>query len=165
MTSKTKIVLYRDDKWLLARLNDIWEKHFPDVSQTNKVFIKFGRSAKYRLGSIRLDRQTKSSFITITAMFKDESIPDEVIEHTIAHELVHYTHGFSSTNPRLHKYPHAGGIVRKEMAERGMEYLYDAYKDWIKVYKEKILSLQKTRLISRRTFFPFKIRIAGKRYG
>lgn len=125
----------RDDRWLLSRLDDIWSKFFADTPQTNKVFIKFGRNAKFRLGSIRLNRRTKASFITITALFKQESVPEDVINHTIAHELVHYSHGFSSNRPRMHKYPHAGGVVKKEMEERGMGHFYKSYKNWIKEYR------------------------------
>ena len=139
MTTKSKTALKRDDNWLLSRLDFIWSKYFSDVPQTNKVFIRFGRYAKYRLGSIRLNRRTKASFITITAMFKDPKIPPEVVDHTIGHELTHYAHGFSSTYPRLHKYTHAGGVVRLEMGERGMEYLYDAYKKWVKLYREQLM--------------------------
>lgn len=138
MKSQSRIEISRDDKWLLCRLNDLWDKYFSDIPQSNKVFISFGRFAKYRLGSIRLNRQTKASIITITSMFKSLQVPQEVVDHTIGHELVHYTHGFSSTNPKLHKYPHAGGVVKKEMAERGMEYLYDAYKKWIKEYRQTL---------------------------
>jgi hypothetical protein len=128
----------RNDNWLLSRLDYLWEKYFPDIPQTNKVFIKFGRFAKFRLGSIKLDRKTKASHITITAMFKDPQIPFEVVDHTIGHELVHYAHGFSSTHPRLHKYPHAGGVVGREMRERGMERLYVCYKTWIKSYRQSL---------------------------
>lgn len=139
MTTKTQIGINRDDKWLLSRLDYLWSRHFTDVPQTNKVFIKFGRYAKYRLGSIRLNRRTKASFITLTSMFKNPNIPQEVVDHTIGHELVHYTHGFSSTHTRLHKYPHAGGVVVIEMRERGMEYLHNAYKAWVKEYRKKLM--------------------------
>ncbi len=145
MTRQTKLQLNRDDKWLLSRLDDLWDRYFSDIPQNNeqsssanKVFIKFGRFAKYRLGSIRLDKKSKSSFITITSMFKNLSIPQEVVDHTISHELTHYAHGFSSVHPRLHRYPHAGGVVKKEMAERGMGYLYKAYKEWIKGYRKAL---------------------------
>lgn len=138
MKSQSKIEILRDDKWLLFRLNDLWDKYFSDIPQSNKVFISFGRFAKYRLGSIRLNRQTKASIITITSMFKSFKVPQEVVDHTIGHELVHYTHGFSSTHPKLHKYPHAGGVVKKEMVERGMGYLYDAYRKWIKEYRQTL---------------------------
>ena len=122
MTIKSKIdtnrdkqsLSLRDNTWLLSRLDFIWTKYFADIPQTNKVFIKFGRFAKYRLGSIRLNKKTKASFksdssqaslIIITSMFKDPRIPSEVVDHTIGHELTHYAHGFSSNHPRLHKYP------------------------------------------------------------
>ncbi|MBI2085999.1 hypothetical protein HYT74_01525 [Candidatus Daviesbacteria bacterium] len=135
---KSKTAAKRDNIWLLSRLDFIWSKYFADVPQTNKVFIKFGRSAKYRLGSIKLNRTTKSSYVTITSMFKDLNIPAEVVDHTIGHELVHYAHGFSSTQPRLHRYPHAGGVVNREMNERGMGYLHDAYREWVKQYRKEL---------------------------
>lgn len=138
MISQTRNAIERDDKWLLSRLDDLWEKYFFDIPQTNKIFINFGRFAKYRLGSIRLDKQTKASIITITSMFKSSKIPQEVVDHTIGHELVHYAHGFSSTHRKLHKYPHAGGVVKKEMGERGMSYLYKAYREWIKDYRQAL---------------------------
>ncbi len=130
----------RSDYWLLSRLDTIWSKHFPDVDQTNPINIKFGRCSKYRLGSIKLNRRTNRSHITITAMFKNENIPSSVIDHTLAHELVHYAHGFSSKRARLHKYPHAGGVVQREMEERGMGYLNKAYKSWVKQYRKQLMA-------------------------
>lgn len=103
------------------------------------MHIRFGRYSKYRLGSIKLDRKTNRSYVTITSMFKEESIPVEIIDHTLAHELAHYTHGFSSKKIRLHKYPHAGGVVHREMIERGMGYLIKAYKVWVKEYRKQFL--------------------------
>lgn len=135
-----RISSLRDNSWLLSRLDFLWTKYFSDVPQKNRVFIRFGREAKFRLGSIRLNRRTKATFITITSMFKNPKVPSEVVDHTIGHELVHYAHGFSSPAPRLHKYPHAGGVVRVEMKERGMEHLSDAYKDWIKRYRQQIMA-------------------------
>lgn len=129
--------LVRDNNWLLSRLDYVWSEYFSDISQTNPVFIRFGRYSKYRLGSIKLNRRTDKSYITITAMFKNKNIPTEVIDHTIAHELVHYAHGFSSKKARLHKYPHAGGVVNKEMRDRGMYYLVKAYSAWVKQYRKQ----------------------------
>lgn len=128
----------RDNRWLLYRLDDVWSKYFADLEQTNPLFIRFGRYSKYRLGSIKLNKKTDKSYITITAMFKNPSIPQEVVDHTLAHELIHYAHGFSSKRTRLHKYPHAGGIVNKEMIGRGMEYLVKAYKAWVKQYRQQL---------------------------
>lgn len=133
-------VYLRDNAWLLFRLGFIWSKYFSDVKQSNPLDIKFGRYSKYRLGSIKLNRRTSRSHITITAMFKDNSIPTEVVDHTLAHELVHYAHGFSSKRARLHKYPHAGGVVQKEMIERGVGYLNKAYRVWVKQYRIKLMA-------------------------
>ncbi|MBI2020456.1 hypothetical protein HYS94_03455 [Candidatus Daviesbacteria bacterium] len=128
----------RNDNWLLSRLDFIWSTYFSDVPQTNPTFIRFGRYSRFRLGSIRLNRKSGKTYITITGMFKNPQIPTAVVDNTIAHELVHYTHGFSSKRERLHKYPHAGGIVNQEMKERGMVKLYDAYRAWVKNYRAKL---------------------------
>lgn len=128
----------RDDVWLLSRLNHLWDTYFSNIDQDNPVVIRFGRYSKYRLGSIRLERTSKTSFITITGMFKDESIPVEVVDHTIGHELCHYAHGFSSFKERLHKYPHSGGVIKKEMESRGMHSLVKAYARWLEEYRKTL---------------------------
>lgn len=128
----------RDDKWLLSRLDYLWENFFVDVDQANPVFIKFGKFSRFRLGSIRLEKTTKKSFITITGMFKDLKIPVEVVDHTIAHELCHYAHGFSSPRPRLHKYPHHGGVIKKELGSRNLSHLAKAYQQWLKFYRKTL---------------------------
>lgn len=130
---------HRHDIWLLARLESLWSNHFQDVGQTNPVFIKFGRYSRFRLGSIRLDKAGKKTYITITGMFRDEAVPVEVVDQTIAHELVHYTHGFSSFRPRLHRFPHEGGIVNKELKNRGLDNLTKAYRKWVRGYREKLV--------------------------
>ena len=134
----SKPALFRDNNWLLSRLNLIWSKYFSDVWKTNPIHIKFGRYSKYRLGSIKLNQQTHQSLITITAMFKDAGIPVSVLDHTLAHELVHFAHGFSSKRARLHQYPHAGGVVQREMEQRGMGHLNKAYKIWVKQYRKQL---------------------------
>lgn len=128
----------RDDVWLLSRLDYLWSNYFSNVAQINPVFIRFGRYSKYRLGSIRLERTTKKSYITITGMFKDPNIPIEVVDHTIAHEMCHYTHGFSSPKPRLHKYPHHGGVIKKELEGRNLYHLTKAYDEWLKEYRKTL---------------------------
>lgn len=127
----------RDDIWLLSRLDYVWSEYFSDVVQNNKVFIKFGRFARARLGSIKYDKKSGYSYVTITGMFKDCKIPTAIIDHTIAHELCHYAHGFSSPHPRLHHYPHEGGVVKREMEARGMGHLLAAYKNWIRQYRKE----------------------------
>ena len=131
-------MLLRDDKWLLSRLDHLWSTYFESVSQVNPVFIRFGRYSKFRLGSIRLDPVTKKSYITITSLYKDPKIPVEVVDHTIGHELCHYTHGFSSPKPKLHRFPHHGGVIKREMEERGMQRLVKAYAIWLKGYRKNL---------------------------
>ncbi len=135
----------RNNSWLLNRLDYLWTTYFSDVEQSNPVFISFGRYSKLRLGSIRLEKTTNErssppgkTYITISGMFKDESIPQEVIDHTIAHELCHYAHGFSSPKPKLHKYPHYGGIINKELRSRGLENLIKSYSLWLKSYRRTL---------------------------
>ncbi|KKR80285.1 MAG: hypothetical protein UU73_C0007G0009 [Candidatus Daviesbacteria bacterium GW2011_GWA1_41_61] len=137
----------RDNTWLLSRLDYLWSKHFADINQPNRVFIRFGRFARLRFGSIMLDRKSDSTYITITGMFQDVKIPLEVVDHTIAHELCHYTHGFSSPHVRLHKYPHEGGVIKKEMERRGMTYLYKTYRLWIRGYRKELKTYYRRRRI------------------
>lgn len=130
----------RDNAWLLSRLDYLWSKYFENVTQDNPIFINFGRYSKFRLGSIKFDQRSKSSHITITGMFKDREVPVEVVDHTIAHELCHYTHGFSSPKRQLHRFPHHGGIIRAELEERGLHHLVRAHKLWIKTYRNQLSS-------------------------
>lgn len=154
----------RSNSWLKDQLEFLLKNYFSDVPITNPIEIKFGREAKYRFGSIRLIRvkELKSkrvkdkfsifksqlsipkvpqkSIITITSLFARELVPVDVVRYTIAHELCHYAHGFSSQNRRMFKYPHHGGIVNKELKERGAENLILAFKKWLKIYRKKILS-------------------------
>ena len=128
----------RDNAWLENRLNNIWKKYFADVKRKNPINVRFGRNALYRFGSIRLDRRTKSSFITINGNFRSNTLSVQVIDHTLAHELVHYAQGFSSKNPRLHRYPHRGGVIDKELRERGLNHLVLFYKNWVSEYKKTL---------------------------
>lgn len=128
--------LTRGTVWLQSRLDYLWENFFSDIDKVNPVKIGFGRFSKFRLGSIKMDPQTKISYITITSMFRDTKIPVEVVDQTIAHELCHYTHGFSSARERAHDKPHSGGVIKKELSERGLLFLYLAYSEWVKTYKK-----------------------------
>jgi len=74
----------------------------------------------------------------VTRMFQNPAFPEEVVDHTLAHELVHYIHGFSSPYPRLHKFPHRGGIIDKEMKDRGMGNLVSYYRKWVNLYAKTL---------------------------
>ena len=133
---------------------DIWENHFSDIPRKNYILIKFGRSSSRQLGSIKWANKNtriksllnlksikedalaqddgRITVITITRKFQDPSIPDYVIDATIAHELVHYAHGFSSPLKQLHKHPHQGGLIRRELTNRGLGAIYQKSRLWIK---------------------------------
>jgi len=128
----------RDNNWLISRLDHIWSHYFSDVPQKNKVFIKFGRAAKYRFGSIRMPYKDQNSYILINGMFRDPKYPSEIVDHTIAHELVHYAQGFSSPHPKMHAYPHRGGVIDKELNGRGLKHLVFIYNIWVVQYKRSL---------------------------
>lgn len=145
----------RDHGWLRQQLEFLLKKYFSDIKITNPIDIRFGREAKYRFGSIKLlkprgirslrilrslkDRVPAKSIITITSMFARENIPVSVVQYTIAHELSHYAHGFSSYNKRMFRHPHHGGVVNKELARRGASEQISAFKKWLKVYRKEVL--------------------------
>lgn len=91
-------------------------------------------------GTLKASEVPQKSVITITRMFASEEVPADVVVYTIAHELCHYAHGFSSSNKRLFRHPHHGGVVNKEITDRGGKHLIAAYKHWIKEYRKKILA-------------------------
>lgn len=144
----------RDNNWLADKMYEIWENYFPDVPRKNFVLIKFGRSSRRQLGSIKWShRNTKIkgimnrkairetyaaqddkriTVITITKKFINPEIPEFVVLSTIAHELCHYAHGFSSPLNQVYKTPHQGGVIRKELEARGLGKLYKQGKSWIK---------------------------------
>jgi hypothetical protein len=123
----------RDDKWLFQQLDEVWGTFFPDMTQDNDVRIVWGRRARQRLGSISRDKNNPTgTVITINSLFKDKNIPDFVVQATIAHELAHYAHGFHSPLERKFDKPHEGGIVHRELDDRGAKKLEQMSKRWLK---------------------------------
>jgi hypothetical protein len=130
----------RDEAWLQGILDKIWDNYFPEVAQVNDVKIVFGRRTKRRLGSISLDpADRKTSIITMNGLFKREDVPEFVVEATIFHELTHYAHGFNSPLEQAQAHPHAGGVMRREFAERGLLELYLQQKKWLKAHWPEVL--------------------------
>ncbi len=152
----------RNEKFLENLLYELWENHFCDVPRRNLVLIKYGKYSSRQLGSIKLAtegtrikgllRRRKEDYeiqddksitvITVTRHFQDESIPEFIVRATIAHELCHYAHGFSSPLQKRFKNPHQGNIINKELASRGLleeQKRADAWlKDnWINVISSK----------------------------
>jgi hypothetical protein len=134
----------RDDKWLFAKLDEVWDNYFPDIPQDNDVRIVWGRKAKNRSGSIKSGAQGfqghPETIITINSLFKDLYIPEFVVVGTIAHELTHYAHGFSSPISRKYDAPHAGGVVTKELKNRGLAKILKEQKRWLKENWENYLA-------------------------
>ena len=152
--------MIRDNKYLENLLYDLWENNFCDVGRLNLVTIKYGKYSKRQLGSIKMikDKQTfykylkkynlskdifeskTVSLINITRYFSYDYIPEYVVRATIAHELCHYTHGFSSPLKKRYRYPHQGGIIRKELESRGLYDEYKSSKRWLKDHWVSVIS-------------------------
>lgn len=126
----------RTNIWLADRLHQIQKNNFADVLVENTILVRFGRSSKTRFGSIIARPRTGYSqpvtYITINSLFQDVSVPEFVIDATLAHEFTHYCHGFHSPLDQLYKYPHRGGIVNKEIKTRGLGEILEQQRVWIK---------------------------------
>ncbi len=120
----------RDNEFLKNRLDALWD-NFSDVEKKNEVLIRFKGRWKNKFGHIK-KLKDGSSEIVINGYFKNENIPEYVIDLTIAHELVHYSHGFNSPLPKLYNHPHKGGIVNRELKKRGFSSLILLEKRWVK---------------------------------
>ena len=134
----------RNNTYLENKLDAIWQTFFSDVPKDNKVSIKFGRKAAKRLGSIRkinsLNEERFDTQILINGYFRHKNIPHFVVEATIAHELCHYAHGFSSPLPQLSKFPHRGDVVDHELKRRGLRELEKAENKWLNKYWYKFIN-------------------------
>lgn len=124
-------MLERNNDWLNKKLELLLKENFADVEIINPISVEFGRKSKTRFGSIRLTEK-KVSKIIINGYFKDNLIPEFVILATLAHELAHYVHGFSSLRPQLYKHPHKGNVVGIELKKRGLAGLELEEKIWSK---------------------------------
>ena len=154
----------RNDIWLKERLDYFLEKYFSDVEIKNRIRILFGQKAKTRLGSIKYDRMSNETVIRITGYFKDEKkIPQYVVDATILHELVHYAHGFSSPLQQNFRHPHQGGVVKLELAKRGLGNYEARSKRWLRanwqkmMYGKRRIRIRKARMPKFNLFDLFKL--------
>ncbi len=122
----------RDSQWLRHEMERIWSGRFADIPRVNGVHVNFAGSWKSRLGVISLSEDTKTSYIGINSLLSLPEAPDCIARITIAHELVHYAHGFGSPLPRQYRHPHRGRIVEKELFARGFREEWEVYEDWIR---------------------------------
>jgi hypothetical protein len=72
-----------------------------------------------------------TSFIHINSLLRLREVPDVITFITVAHEMVHYAHGFGSPLPRRYKHPHRGGVVKRELLRRGLAAEYARYDEWV----------------------------------
>lgn len=122
----------RTQLWLQDQLEQLLKGAFSDMEVMNRLTVQWGRKASRRFGSIKMSRDKKVSEITINGIFRDEAIPEQIVQATLAHELTHYVHGFSSPLPKKYKHPHAGGIIEREFKKRGLSLLSAYEKQWTK---------------------------------
>ncbi len=88
-------------------------------------------SWKTRLGVIKLSECQRHTLIGINSLLRLPAVPPLIVEVTIAHELVHYAHGFGSPLPRKYRYPHRGGVVERELRRRGLGEKLAEYSRWL----------------------------------
>lgn len=120
----------RTHGWLAEQLAHIWATYFPDVARVNDVTVRFVREGKTRLGWIALSESGRSTLIGINGLLALPDVPQYVCHVTIAHELVHYAHGFGSPLPCCFVDPHAGGVVERELEVRGLGALLQWSDEW-----------------------------------
>ena len=124
----TRAVYQRD---LNTYLDAIWQNYFADLAHVNEVQIAYCRPWKTRLGLIRMSLDNAISFIGINSLLRSVQVPECVLLTTIAHELVHYAHGFGSPLPRLYEHPHANRVVEQELERRGLSSALQECDTWI----------------------------------
>lgn len=132
---------FRDNKWLKSRFKYLYDNYFSDIEIKNNLIIKFGRPCMTRLGSIKKGRRQENfnSIITMNGYFRDISIPEYVIDAVLAHEFMHYAHGFASPHEQAYAHPHKGGVIDYDIIERGLGDSLKLQKRWIKQNWEQYL--------------------------
>ncbi len=118
----------RDRAWLEARVAYLIANHFRDMGKGYPIVLEFGSRSRRCLGSIAV--RNGRSVIRINQLFSDPEVPQYVVDETLAHELVHYLHGFASGLPRQHENPHQGGVVERELEMRGLGEVHRKAKVW-----------------------------------
>jgi len=138
----------RSLNWLENRFEHIYRTYFADVEASNQIEITWGRRSRRQLGCIKKERPKSLSdhfkkdfktIIVINGLFKDEVIPEFVIDAVIVHEMAHYTHGFNSPLPQKYAKPHSGKVIRREFLLRGIGDLERQQQKWMKENWQKYL--------------------------
>jgi hypothetical protein len=138
----------RDNSWLEARVDQLWETYYADVTRVYPIKATFGPRARYRYGSIySVGRQCH---ILINRLFAHPDVPEYVTDATLVHELAHYVHGYGSGRPKLYAHPHRGGVVEKELAKRGCLWLEETASVWRRENWQAFYVSQTPELTARR---------------
>ncbi len=127
-------VTLRDDAWLVDHVEAVWDQFFADVPQVNEVEIGWLRPWKTRLGLITLRHPSDITFIGLNSLLRHPDVPEVLLTVTVAHELVHYSHGFGSPLPRRYRHPHLGGVVERDLEQRGFGAMVLEYDRWIEAH-------------------------------
>jgi hypothetical protein len=130
-------------KDLTGYLYFIWNTYFADTPRVNDVCIAYSYPWKSRLGLIRLSVDNVVSFIGVNTLLQHSQVPEYVLLITIAHELVHYKHGFGSPLPRCYKHPHANNIVDRELEVRKLGEALHYCNEWIDKYWYSFYDMQR----------------------
>lgn len=130
---KTGAELVRDDHWLKHYLDYLWGRHFGDIGRVNQIDLAFGYPWKIRLGLIMQIEEGKrfTSAIRLNSLMRLEVVPEIIITITLAHELIHYAHGFGSPLSRRYPHPHRGDVVNKELRARRLGEYLGSYHQWL----------------------------------
>ena len=122
---------HRDDHWLRGEVDQIWGRYFHDTPRVNQIDVGWRKAWKRRLGVISLSHDEQTTHIGVNSLLARPEAPYCLTLITVAHELVHYAHGFGSPLPRKYTHPHRGGIVLRELRDRGLDAELDEYHGWI----------------------------------
>lgn len=139
----------RDNAWLQARQELLWEIHFSDVAKGYPIETRFGTRAQYRFGSIAA--RNGKTIILINQLFADPFVPDYVVDGTLGHELAHYAHGYGSGLPKIHADPHRGGVVDLEMEKRGLGEVNRKADQWREKHWDAFYAAQCKDIVERRS--------------
>lgn len=119
----------RDQQWLETRFDQLWGLFFPEVERKN-ISIRWKGRWKNKFGHIT--SKNGRSEIVVNRLFQDVRVPEDIVKLTIAHEIVHYAHGFHSHLPKKYNHPHKGGVVDKELIKKGFSYTLKREREWYK---------------------------------
>lgn len=131
MTALSLPQVERHYSHLADYLEHIWHTYFRDIPRINTVHIAYSYPWKNRLGLIRLSPDQENTHIGLNTLLQLPQVPEFVLTITVAHELVHYAHGFGSPLPRLCEHPHANKVVDCELERRNLGELLHYCNEWI----------------------------------